>query len=337
MAAAGLALAVIAIAVGTVQFLGAMALVPASIGFVFSVIGLVQARGSQRGRWLAIPGIVLSIAAACWVPVAAALIPRIVSSVTLASVDSAPIPAEPAAVAPTPVAQTRSLAPPPPRNQYSPPSMRRQPTTPSGPTLISTTPPADVQSQRTVEAAIAELASDGKGTFEDTWPDAIVKLRRQIDAIDDESARERLHGSLDDAQMALVEADAAAALASASAAYDAGSAAEAETILEAVAERRLDAGETVTYAMPTTPSLAAAVEFQGRLAMLRDPSQRYVPRGIVGGSRGIRVTLHDGLTGENQVVEEGSTLDDGSVVTSIQAEAHSIELTRNGSHYSLNW
>jgi hypothetical protein len=101
--------------------------------------------------------------------------------------------------------------------------------------------------------------------------------------------------------------------------------------------RRAQAAPTVEYETPMTPSMAAVAEFRTSLAMQEDPTQRYVPRGIMGGARGVRVTLYDALTGDSYVVAEGDALIDGCTVAAIRESAREVSLTRKGKEYRLRW
>jgi len=191
--------------------------------------------------------------------------------------------------------------------------------------------------RRELEASVAELAGAAKGALRETWAEEVAALRGKIKEVSDEQARAQLHRALDDSVMALVEADAASSLERAQFAYDKGLLAEADEALAASAKRREACGGTVSYVTPATRSVVSAADFERRLALLRDPSKRYVPRGVLGGSRGVRVTLHDGLTGENRVVEEGSTLDDGSEVAAINEGMQQVGVRRDGAAYVLRW
>ena len=338
MGAVGLALAIIAVAIGTVPIVGVMALIPASIGFVFSVVALVQARQTQHGKWLAIPGIVLSVAAACWIPIASTLIPMATAALTAVSLDSPTANIAPAGNAvgesPRPV---QSILPPPPRNQYSPPAMRRQPLVSIGSGLAGMGDTLNLQQRRELEAQVAAVAKKAERGVTDQWPEEAIALRAQIDDFEDAVAKDQLNRALDDAVVAVVEADASAAIKAATAAQNAGATSEATRILNAFVERRRKAGDTVTYNTPLTQFGATATEFKHQLDLLQDPAQRYTPRGIVGGSHGVRVTLHDELTGETRVVEEGAVLEGGYTVVSIQDAAHEVHLTQAGKEYRLRW
>jgi hypothetical protein len=164
------------------------------------------------------------------------------------------------------------------------------------------------------------------------WPAEVKALRTIIEGLDNETEAASLHRTLDDAVVAVVESEAAAALLRATETQPA----EGLRILDAFLERAR-AGATVAYATPLTPSVAAVSELRTRLAMQEDPAQRYAPRGVVGGARGLRVTLHDALTGENHVVAEGAALADGCTVVSIREEAREVTMTRAGKEYRLRW
>ncbi len=66
MAIAGLTLAIIAIVLSFVPCISVFAVLPAILGIVFSIIGLVQARTTKQHKWIALPGLVFSVTAVIW-------------------------------------------------------------------------------------------------------------------------------------------------------------------------------------------------------------------------------------------------------------------------------
>ncbi len=66
MAIAGLTLAIIAIVLSFVPCVSVFAVLPAILGIVFSIIGLVQARTTKQHKWIALPGLVFSVTAVIW-------------------------------------------------------------------------------------------------------------------------------------------------------------------------------------------------------------------------------------------------------------------------------
>lgn len=69
MAVAGLVLGIVAIVLGFVPCIGILAIIPAILGIIFSIMGLSQAKKTGQGKGMAIAGLILSILAILWVPI----------------------------------------------------------------------------------------------------------------------------------------------------------------------------------------------------------------------------------------------------------------------------
>lgn len=69
MAVAGLVLGIVAIVLSFIPCIGILAIIPAVLGIIFSIMGLSQAKKTGQGKGMAIAGLILSILAIAWVPI----------------------------------------------------------------------------------------------------------------------------------------------------------------------------------------------------------------------------------------------------------------------------
>lgn len=69
MAVAGLVLGIMAIVISFIPCIGLLAIMPAILGIIFSVVGLSQAKKTGQGKGMAIAGLVLSLLAIAWIPI----------------------------------------------------------------------------------------------------------------------------------------------------------------------------------------------------------------------------------------------------------------------------
>jgi hypothetical protein len=74
MAVAGLVFGILAIVIAFVPCIGILAIIPAILGIIFSIVGLVKSRKTGQGKGMAVAGLILSILAIIWVPVLVFLI-----------------------------------------------------------------------------------------------------------------------------------------------------------------------------------------------------------------------------------------------------------------------
>ena len=68
MAVAGMILGIVAIVLSFVPCINLISLLPAVVGLVLSILGLVKSKKTGSGRGMAIAGLVLCILALIWVP-----------------------------------------------------------------------------------------------------------------------------------------------------------------------------------------------------------------------------------------------------------------------------
>ena len=74
MAVAELVLGIVAIVLSFIPCIGILAIIPAILGIIFSIMGLSQAKKTGQGKGMAIAGLILSILAIAWVPIFVLLI-----------------------------------------------------------------------------------------------------------------------------------------------------------------------------------------------------------------------------------------------------------------------
>lgn len=69
MAIAGMVCGIVAIVLSFIPCIGILSIIPAILGIIFSIIGLVQSKKTGEGKGMAIAGLVLSILAIIWIPI----------------------------------------------------------------------------------------------------------------------------------------------------------------------------------------------------------------------------------------------------------------------------
>ena len=71
MGVAALVLGIVALVLSFLPCVSWLAYLPAFVGVVLGIVGLVLSRKTGEGKWTALPGLVFSITAIIWVPVLA--------------------------------------------------------------------------------------------------------------------------------------------------------------------------------------------------------------------------------------------------------------------------
>jgi hypothetical protein len=69
MAVAGLVLGIVSFVISFIPCVGLLAILPAILGIIFSIIGISKAKTTGQGKGMAIAGLILSILAIAWVPI----------------------------------------------------------------------------------------------------------------------------------------------------------------------------------------------------------------------------------------------------------------------------
>jgi len=269
---------------------------PALLGAVFSGVGLVTARGTGRGKWVAVPGLALSGCAGVWIVLV------VVTGSVLQGQGTSGLEWLHGATAVQPAGDGDTEPAPPAQQEETPAPAETSGETPEQPSLLVTGPELD---ELTTRVASLKNSAAHLGA-EETWR-RITRLRERTDALSADYDVGTIPEELDALVVAALELEVARLAAEARAALkrEAFDAAQ-ELCQRALTLHTSDAVPPLsTGASPAPPDTEDARDVLERGRMYRDPGNRFRITRVLKGPKGAVVSIDDHLTDASYDVEEG--------------------------------
>lgn len=317
LAIVALVLGIVAIVISFIPCVGLLAFIPAVLGGIFGLIGLIMALRAKAGVGIAVAGMILSVLSVIWVP----LCIFVILGGSFAAISSL-VPADilkPSAPSGQVVTSTDPRHPP--RPKVIPPS---SPNAGPAPTP-QPTPPAS-NAERQLQQKIAGLRAQAGGLPASELWQKVGELRAEVDRLGSTGAAS-LHQDLDMIVVNGLEAEAKKALENALRYYGRNdykrtreACAEVRRVYESQAAPRLREMD-----LPESDTVAQAGALLNEIDALLNPAATLTLGGIIDAGGSVTAFFTDNTTGETLRGKEGDQVG-AFVIVSIDQRSRTVQL-----------